>query len=387
MGLRKRVYNDKETIITADNLNDIQDAILVLEDGLFSVDNDKSGEVITITDAANRGFRSLRIFGKTTQDGTPTLHIPAYIHSLGDGDRIIVTVNGENEAQRMTIAPPNNLHGIPVTDGGNYTDENGQQWVCDEIDLARGVYVQRIKEVECDGTERWVFINIYNGLYRYQCDIDDAIKVGTSSMFRVISDALPTISVTEWTDVTNECIALHFADNTLSVFVDYETVDNWKYYLENNPMTIIYQLATPIETPLPEEELAAYAALRTYKNNTTVSNDVSAHMELEYAMDAKKYIESILGGASSARLGSVTLKSSAWKTNADGLHSQVVTIAGVTPYSKVDLLPSVEQLAVFHNKDVAFVTENEDGVVTVFAIGDKPTMDYTMQVSITEVTV
>ena len=54
-------------------------------------------------------------------------------------------------------------------------------------------------------------------------------------------------------------------------------------------------------------------------------------------------------------------------------------------YSKVDLLPSVEQLAIFHNKDVAFVTENEDGVVTVYAIGDKPTSDYTMQVSITEV--
>jgi hypothetical protein len=47
----------------------------------------------------------------------------------------------------------------------------------------------------------------------------------------------------------------------------------------------------------------------------------------------------------------------------------------------------VEQLAIFHNKDVAFVTENEDGVVTVYAIGDKPTQDYTIQVSITEVVV
>ena len=83
----------------------------------------------------------------------------------------------------------------------------------------------------------------------------------------------------------------------------------------------------------------------------------------------------------------VVLKSSAWITAADGLHSQVVAIDGITEYSKVDLLPSVEQLAIFHNKDVAFVTENEDGVVTVFAIGDKPTQDYTMQVSITEVSV
>ena len=83
----------------------------------------------------------------------------------------------------------------------------------------------------------------------------------------------------------------------------------------------------------------------------------------------------------------MTIRSAAWKTISEGLHSQVVTIAGATIYSKVDLLPSVEQLAIFHNKDVAFVTENENGVVTVFAIGDKPTVDYTMQVQITEVLV
>jgi hypothetical protein len=85
-----------------------------------------------------------------------------------------------------------------------------------------------------------------------------------------------------------------------------------------------------------------------------------------------------------ARLSNVTILASNW-TGSDSLFSQVVTIDGVTKYSKVDLLPSVEQLAIFHNKDVAFVTENENGVVTVYAIGEKPIIDYTMQVSITEV--
>lgn len=87
-----------------------------------------------------------------------------------------------------------------------------------------------------------------------------------------------------------------------------------------------------------------------------------------------------------ARLVRIDLPASAWE-GADSLYSQVVAIEGATPYSKVDLLPSVEQLAIFHNKDVAFVTENEDGVVTVYAIGDKPLLDYQMQAQITEVTV
>lgn len=90
--------------------------------------------------------------------------------------------------------------------------------------------------------------------------------------------------------------------------------------------------------------------------------------------------------SAAARIADVELPAAAW-VGAESPYSQVVTIAGVTKYSQVDLTPSVEQLAIFHNKDLAFVTENEGGVVTVYAIGDKPTNDYTMQVTITEVVV
>ena len=48
----------------------------------------------------------------------------------------------------LTIPTPNGLPGIPVSSGGNYTDEQGQQWICDEVDLERGVYVQRIYTVD-----------------------------------------------------------------------------------------------------------------------------------------------------------------------------------------------------------------------------------------------
>lgn len=80
----------------------------------------------------------------------------------------------------------------------------------------------------------------------------------------------------------------------------------------------------------------------------------------------------------------VDLPAANWQGE-DNLYSQVVAIAGVTENSKVDLNPSVEQLSVFHKKDIAFVTENDDGVVTVYCIGQKPMDDYTMQVTITEV--
>ena len=85
-----------------------------------------------------------------------------------------------------------------------------------------------------------------------------------------------------------------------------------------------------------------------------------------------------------ARIGAVTLTANKW-VGQDSLYSQVVTIEGVTENSQVDLTPDVEQLAIFYNKDLTFVTENEGGVVTVYAIGQKPLNDYTIQVTITEV--
>ena len=87
---------------------------------------------------------------------------------------------------------------------------------------------------------------------------------------------------------------------------------------------------------------------------------------------------------SGARIGVVTLLGSAW-VGGDNLYSQVVTIDGVTENSQVDLTPDVQQLITFYEKDITFVTENDEGIVTVYCVGQKPINDYTMQVTITEV--
>lgn len=80
----------------------------------------------------------------------------------------------------------------------------------------------------------------------------------------------------------------------------------------------------------------------------------------------------------------ITLPASAWM-GADSPYSQVVRIVGATANSKVDLLPTVEQLEIFKEKDLTFVTENDGGEITVYAVGDKPQNDYVIQATITEV--
>lgn len=83
---------------------------------------------------------------------------------------------------------------------------------------------------------------------------------------------------------------------------------------------------------------------------------------------------------------SIDLPASAW-VGSGHHYSQVVAINGVTAKSQVNLTPSVEQLAIFYEKDISFVTENDGGVVTVHIIGQKPENDYTIQANIVEVKV
>ena len=354
----------------------------------YALIDSASGEQIALSDASNYKMTELRIFGKTIQDGTPTPENPVELVSLGNNGSITVNVTGENDSQSMAIATPNGLPGIKVTSGGNYTDSNGQQWICDEIDFGRGVYVKRINTVGFEKAVGSREARSGGENYRFSFPLASNPTYLPGSHQLIICNALVGSSEPVGGNRVNNTISAYMAGGIYVRCDAYETLADFLTWAKNIGLNAQYVLTTPIETPLSDEELAAYATLHTYRNSTTVSNDAGAYMELEYVMDAKKYIDSlVIAGGASARIANVTILASAWKTEADGLHSQVVNIAGVTKYSKVDLLPSVEQLAIFHNKDVAFLTENEDGVVTVYAIGEKPILDYTMQVSITEVVV
>ena len=104
------------------------------------------GENIVVKNASNYDLAGLRIFGKTTQDGTPTPEAPVELVSCGDDGSITVNVAGTKETQSMIVSTPNGLHGIPVPSGGNHTDSNGKRWICDEKDFSKGTQVIRTKK-------------------------------------------------------------------------------------------------------------------------------------------------------------------------------------------------------------------------------------------------
>ena len=80
----------------------------------------------------------------------------------------------------------------------------------------------------------------------------------------------------------------------------------------------------------------------------------------------------------------ITLPASAW-TGAVSPYSQIVSVSGVTANSKIDLQPTAIQLTELQSLGIALMTENDEGVVTVYALNNKPTSDYIIQATITEI--
>ena len=158
---------------------------------------------------------------------SPSPDYPQEIVTAGSDGSIDITVSdGADQSQQLIIPTPNGLPGISVDSGGTYTDETGQKWVCDEVDFARGVYVQRVQKITSYTDE----------------DIDGPYMSTTGQL--------------------------------------------------TTGATVIYALAAPIENPLSAEELAAYAALRSYNGTTIVSTEAPvAGLSARYVADGAAYID------------------------------------------------------------------------------------------------
>lgn len=84
------------------------------------------------------------------------------------------------------------------------------------------------------------------------------------------------------------------------------------------------------------------------------------------------------------RVATISLPASAWAGNSEP-YSQAIEIATVTVSSKIDLQPSAQQIVDLQNAEISLMIGNDGGALTCYAIGNKPTVDYTMQVLIQEV--
>lgn len=215
--------------------------------------------VIILTDSTDQPLTLLKVYGKTVQNGMPTPENPLDIPHASASETLTITVGrsaADADADSVTLTVPGGLLGIPVQAGGNYTDAAGQQWLCDEVDFTRGVYVQRIgvktltgAESVSQGSDTWSA-----STYRIYCA--DAIDMNEADTW---PGTLCTHAAANWpVNITSGTVGVARAGRfiILNLGEDYSTAEAFQarlaeLYAAGTPITALYELHPPSKQPCP----------------------------------------------------------------------------------------------------------------------------------------
>lgn len=177
-----------------------------------------------------------------------------------------------------------NIANLPET-----IEMNGIGELKDYIDYERGVFVQKFGVAVFDGSddETLGLVKYINGYGVFDLTVPNG-KV-FSSVENLISDRFITIlysnNATEFTNPTKEYLMVGYTSTNGKFAISVKGIESGnalRTHLAENPITIVYELAEPIETPLSPATLLELNKLRTFDSITCVSNDAGAEMEIEY---------------------------------------------------------------------------------------------------------
>lgn len=186
------------------------------------------------------------------------------------------------------------LLGIPVGTGGNYTDADGQQWLCDELDFERKKFIRRVWALRLTGAESITREERSGGTYRFIIRPDTPVRglslsggycthfpinvapIGLNDVDKAAYVWTTGIAYIRWDDVTD-------ADQLKAVLTN--------SYNNGNPVVLYYPLETPEESDLSLIELRAFEPLHSNYPSTTVYNNAGTHMVVKYNADTKTYVD------------------------------------------------------------------------------------------------
>ena len=187
------------------------------------------------------------------------------------------------------------LRGIPVADKSvaTYTDASGQMWCADEIDFERGVRVQRVKLKRVTSDLTWHYSDVTQRFYALDTDFEtkNTFVAVNAMCTHFKSNSNSTLDDLEMTFINDTSNGYAYQYNALN-----GDVSLWRNFLSENEVFVAGVLATPIETALTDDEIAAFEALHTNKPSTTVLNDSGAFMSVKYIADVKSYIDNKVSG-------------------------------------------------------------------------------------------
>ena len=264
----------------ADNLKESTDAISQNTKAISELADKKitkfyasnQGET-HITDSDNGKIQDMMIYGKSSQDGTPSPDNPVEIKSVVN-PTIKVTNEDGLKVQSVTL---NNitLNAIPVSSGGNVTI-NGQQYIADYVDVEKGKLHRKVKRLNLKDVDSsnishgfhsngngYLSINILNG---------NANGIAISNQYKS----------SKWTMNSGYT---YMPNGKSIVFVDNRFTDKPTAIGLIKDTYVIYELQAQVEEDLTSEQVEALKMLSTYypvTNITVGSEELDGYTVFNY---------------------------------------------------------------------------------------------------------
>ena len=200
------------------------------------------------------------------------------------------------------ITLTDSLRGIPVTSGGNYTDEDGQQWIADYIYRrqtdGKWMIWRNCTEVLVDGSATWSYNNQTDTLIQF-VNYSTLQKNPASLFSNIISGVGVGGELIEGVWI---CKGTTLVLCLKKILLSQETAEGIRQWCEENPFHVVYQLATPTVEELPDDVQTELNGLYTYNLHTDMWNNDGAFMNLKYVADTKTWINNKIAGLSTAML-------------------------------------------------------------------------------------
>lgn len=212
-----------------------------------------------ITDSDNGKIQDMMIYGKLSQDGTPSPENPVEIKSVVNPTVKVINEDGL-KVQSVTL---NNitLNAIPVNSGGNVTIGE-QQYVSDYVDVEKGKLYRKVKRLNLKDVKD---VNASHGLHSngngyLAFNVDDASK-----KHRPISNRYKSST---WTDKSGYA---YIPSNNSIIFVDDRFTDRQTAIKLVQDTYVIYVLVSQTEEELSLEQIKSLKSLSTYYPTTNIS--------------------------------------------------------------------------------------------------------------------
>ena len=167
--------------------------------------------------------------------------------------------------------------------------------VYDYIDVNKGKIVRNVGVVTFDGSSDEDIrlsppdgsCRVYLYLFRNSIlSIENINPYCKSNMFKFTN---------LWTDGVMSHNHLFYVSST-NIYVSYNEItslNDFKTWLKQNPITVVYQLATPVEEPLPSDLQTLLQSLKSYYPQTNIMFDteVEPYINFDYKLNLKSWIE------------------------------------------------------------------------------------------------